>query len=346
MAETAASAGVTGAPQKVLRWGILGNGRIARTLIASIDKSSGNTAVAIAARDGAKAAEAAAELDLERGVTYDELLADPEIDVIYNALPNSAHAEWTIKAAEAGKHVLSEKPFATSVAEADAMIAAAKKNGVVVMEAFMYRFHPQWARVEELIHSGALGKIRYVTAEFSFAMEDYGNIRFSGPLKGGAMMDVGCYCVNFLRYIAGLDDPTAKVSTVSGIANYATQPGTGVDELFAGSIGFSSGLAAQFACSLRASGGVGAKIVGESGFIEMPNPWFGGNPAQLQVSQFGKSLKEGVEGADNYLLEVDHFAACVHGTATPKISLEDSRENTVVVEALYAAEKGGQTVKL
>lgn len=340
----AATAGSSTVSDVDLKYGILGNGRIARTLLGAIDKIEGCHAVAIAARNPAQAEKTALECGLERGSTYQELIDDPGIDVIYNALPNSLHAEWTVKAANAGKHVLSEKPFAVTVAEADAMIEAAQRNKVVVMEAFMYRFHPIWGRVEELIRSGAIGHVRYVLAHFAFGMSDTGNIRFSKSLAGGAMMDVGCYCVNFTRYIADLVTPGATVERVSAESSYNVEAdGTrGVDEATLGNLYFSNDMLAQFACSIRVPGGHLSRIVGEEGSIEIPSPWFAGAPAQLILTRSsGGPLTEGIAGGDQYALEVSHFNDCVCRGISPRITHENSRQNTAAVAAILqsAAEK-------
>src|SRR5262245_9159437 len=187
-----------------LRWGVISTGWVARTFISALRDSEDQRVVAVASRDGARAAALAAEFGVPRAYgAYAELLADPEVEAVYIGLPNSLHAEWTIAAVRAGKHVLCEKPLAVSRAEAEAMFEAARAAGVWLMEAFMYRFHPQTLRVQELITSGAIGQVRLIRAIFCFTVADPNNVRLSAELAGGALMDVGCYPLNFARMIAG-----------------------------------------------------------------------------------------------------------------------------------------------
>ena len=186
-----------------MRWGVISTGWVARTFIAALRESEDAQVVAVASRDTGRAAATAAEFGLARAYgTYAELLADPDVDAVYIGLPNSLHAEWAIASVRAGKHVLCEKPLAVSSAEAEAMFEAARTAGVWLMEAFMYRFHPQTLKVQELIGAGAIGEVRLVRAAFCFTVSDPANVRLSSELAGGALRDVGCYPVNFARMIA------------------------------------------------------------------------------------------------------------------------------------------------
>ncbi|MDQ3812661.1 MAG: Gfo/Idh/MocA family oxidoreductase, partial [Armatimonadota bacterium] len=316
MAEPTTIASVDAAARP-LKWGVLGTGRIARKLLTAIQKVDAAQAWAVASRKADRARQTADEFAAPRGYTYDDLVNDPEVEVVYNSLPNALHAEWTIRLLEAGKHVLSEKPFSATVWEAEEMMRAARTNNVLLMEAFMYRFHPQWRRVEEIVRSGHIGTVRFIRSAFMFRMDNFEDIRFSAPLAGGALMDVGCYCVNFSRYIASLENPGTEPVAVYAAANFhANDDGSpGVDETLAGTLRFPAGVLAQFVCSLRMPGGVMGEIVGDRGKIEIAHPWLGGNPPKITVTTGGTTSVEEIPEADNYAAEVAHFCDCIlHGT--------------------------------
>ena len=187
-----------------LRWGLLGTARINRMVIPPLRASAGNRLVAVASRDLARARGYAQEWGIERAHgAYEALLADPGIDAVYIPLPNHLHAEWTIPAARAGKHVLCEKPLALTVAEVDAMGAAAREGGVVLAEAFMYRHHPQTLKVKELVDAGAIGPVRFVRGTFSFPLTRPGDVRLQPEWGGGCLWDVGCYPLSFTRFVLG-----------------------------------------------------------------------------------------------------------------------------------------------
>ncbi len=214
-----------------LRWGLLSTARINRSVIPPLRMSPRNELVAVASRSKDKAEAYAKQWDIPRTFgSYEEMLADPGIDVIYNPLPNSLHAHWTIEAARAGKHVLCEKPLAISAAEVDAMVEAAKQAGVVVTEAFMYRHHPQTLKVKELVDGGAIGRLRMVRGSFSFNLSREGDVRLDPALGGGSIWDVGCYPISYARFIIGAEPIEVFGRQVLGQ--------TGVDELFTGSLVF------------------------------------------------------------------------------------------------------------
>ena len=191
-------------PSQTLRWGLLSTARINKALITPLQISKRNHLLAIASRSQEKADAYAHEKKIERAYgSYADLLADPDIDVIYNPLPNHLHAEWTIKAVEAGKHVLCEKPLALSTGEVDAMAAAAKKHGKVVAEAFMYRSHPKTLKVKEIVDSGELGQLKIVRGSFSFMMTNPDDIRWQPEMGGGGLWDIGCYPLSFTRAALG-----------------------------------------------------------------------------------------------------------------------------------------------
>jgi xylose dehydrogenase (NAD/NADP) len=194
--------------QRTLNWGLLSTARINRALIAPLHASQRTTLLAVASRSESTAQAFAREWNIPRAYgSYDSLLADPDIDVIYNPLPNHLHAEWTIRALRAGKHVLCEKPFALSLAEVDAMIAASKETGRVLAEAFMYRHHPQTMKVKELVDGGALGKLQLIKGAFTYIFTREGNFRGIKEMGGGSIWDVGCYPVSYARMLVG-SEPT------------------------------------------------------------------------------------------------------------------------------------------
>lgn len=242
-----------------LRMGILGAAKIAGSFMVGAKASSRVEVVAIASRDPARGEAFARTHGIARACTYDELIADRGIDAIYNPLPNSLHAAWSIAAARAGKHVLCEKPLATSEAEAQAMFAAADASGVVLVEAFPYMFQPQTLEIERLIASGAIGDVRTMFAAFGFTIADAGNIRLDATLGGGALMDAGCYPVSFVRQVFG-----CRPAHVTATARWLD----GVDQTLAATLEFPGGGIAQISCSFATAVHRRAIIAGSTGVIE------------------------------------------------------------------------------
>lgn len=289
-----------------IRWGILSTANIAvKRFIPGVAKTRNGVVVAIASRNPTRAREVAAKLEIPRSYgSYEELLADPEIDAIYNALPNSMHAEWTVAAARAGKPVLCEKPLAVDPHEARAMIDACRDANVPLMEAFMYRFHPQHAVVRELIDSGAIGEVRFVRSAFTFMLEPFDplNVRVQRDLAGGALMDVGCYCVNAARMIFGEEPQWAS-------AQSDLRDDFGVDVSSAGILGFSRDRTSIFDCGFRAAGPGFYSVGGTTGSITVPDafvPDFG--ERTILVSNRSGTRVETVPGADHYAREAEVFA--------------------------------------
>jgi len=244
-----------------LRIGVLGAANIARNFTAALRSSDKVDVCAVASRDAAKAAAFAAEVGIAQSFgSYEAMLADPSIEAIYNPLPNNLHAEWTIRAAEAGKHVLCEKPLAASASEAEAMFAAAARHGVRVVEAYPYRAQPQTIKVAALLREGAIGKVQLVQASFGFPLAVSGNIRWDPALAGGALMDAGSYPVSLVRMAAG-----ERPLRAQAFARFAD---SGVDQTLVGSIDFAGGVLAQIACSFGTARHRHALIVGDAGTIE------------------------------------------------------------------------------
>jgi D-xylose 1-dehydrogenase (NADP+, D-xylono-1,5-lactone-forming) len=323
------------AEQKV-RWGVLSTSNIGRrAVLPAIQRSSNGELVAVASRDAQKARAFAGELGIPRAYAgYDQLLADREIDAVYIPLPNSMHHEWTIKAAQAGKHILCEKPLALNAAECAAMEAAAQAHGVLLMEAFMYRFHPQTARVTELLRQGAIGEPRLIHAAFTFRLTNPANIRLQANLGGGALMDVGCYCVNISRTLFG-----AEPVEVQAFADWGT---SGVDEQLLGSLRFAGGGYAQFDSALTLARREYYQVAGTEGVIEVPVAFLPGQgDTTIRIHNGAGERTETIAGADEYQLMAEHFAACVRGQATLRYPPAEAAANMHVIEALYRSARNG-----
>ena len=328
---------------KQLNWGILGAAKIARSLAPAIRESRFARAYAVASRTLAKAETFANEHGFEKSYgSYEALLEDPEVQVIYNPLPNSLHCEWTIKALNAGKHVLCEKPLADNTAQCEQMIAAAKKSGRLLMEAFMYRFHPQTSKIKELVTQGTIGEVRIVRAAFGFPLnQEVPNVRLVEKLTGGCLMDVGCYCVNAIRNLLG-EEPIS-------VLGYATrEKTTGVDLTFAGTLIFSNHRVGIFNSSFQTVLDWGVEIVGTEGRIFVPSPW----KPNAQLASFTVETRgepktiEVRDGGGIYHLEVDHFSRCILEDQPLGLPPEDGLRNMAVIDALQESARTGRAVKV
>lgn len=325
-----------------LRWGVLSTANIGRAAVnPAIQASANGELLAVASRDSEKAQAFAAEHGIPRSYgSYQALLADPDVDAVYIPLPNSLHLEWAIKAAEAGKHVLCEKPLALTEVECRAMIDAAEANGVRLMEAFMYRFHPRIHRVLERVAAGEIGDLRVIRSSFTFRLTRPDNIRWDPDLGGGALMDVGCYCVNVSRTIAG-----AEPIEVQATANWTDR---GVDQEMAGVLRFADGAIAHFDCALTMERNEICEVAGTEGQFVIPSAFLPGKgdvSICLLKGREGES-RELVGGVDEYQEMVEHFAACVEGGQPFRYPAEEAALNLRVIEALYRAAREGGPVKL
>ena len=316
-----------------IKWGVLGCAGIAiRALIPAITSCQNAELYALASRDEDKARRIAGEHNAEKAYgSYGALLDDPEVDAVYIPLPNSMHAEWTIKAAASGKHILCEKPLAINVKECQEMIDACRGNGVKLMEAFMYLFHPQNVKVKELIEGGAIGGVKLVRASFSSKITDLNNIRLSQDLGGGAMMDLGCYTINVSRFMTASEPEEVYANVQFGQESK-------VDESAAGLLKFPDGVQAQFDCSFRTGRRNHYEIVGEEGTIQVPSSFVPGTiDTKIIITDMRNTNTETITipGIDQYKLEVEHFSHCVITDSESMYGDSDALANMSVIEAVY-----------
>jgi predicted dehydrogenase len=314
----------------VLRWGILGPGRIAPRLVRAIGRCARGTLHAVASRDAGRAAAFAATHGVARSYgSYDELLADPAIDVVYVSLPNHLHARWTVAALEAGKHVLCEKPLALTVADVDTVIDASARSGRIAVEAFMYLHHPQTLRAVELARDGSLGRLELVNGTFSFFLTYPNDPRVDPTMGGGSLWDVGCYPVSLARRVAG-EEP----DRVHAFARFDER---GVDRTFIGQMHFPGGLLAQFDSGFAAPDRERIEIVGSDATLVLTAPFLPepeGPPPSLTLWRGREATTIDVESLDQYGAEVDDLTAAVLDGTAPRLTLESSRGNIATLVEL------------
>lgn len=324
---------------RVLRWGILGTARINRALIPPLRKSKRSRLQAVASRDSNRAAEYAREWKIPRSFgAYEALLADPEIDAIYISLPNTLHTEWTIRAAEAGKHVLCEKPLAVSLEEVDAIIDAGQRTGVVIAEAFMYRHHPQTLKVKELVDRGVLGKLQLVRGSFTYKLRRVNDVRLKPELGGGSIWDVGCYPISYARTLVGSEPVEVYAWQVTGPS--------GVDLMTVGSMRFPGDTFAQFDSSFDTQSRSQVEVVGSEASLLVQAPYKPGEREKLILKQDERIEEIPVKGNMTYLGEVEDLESAVLDGTPPRISLADSRANVAAILALIESARLGQPVSL
>jgi xylose dehydrogenase (NAD/NADP) len=335
-----------------VRIGVLGAANIARkVVIPSIVRAEGVELAAIAS-ESTKAADFLEQTELQtadgvalrdsvRACTYDELLEDDSIDAVYIPLPNNLHAPWSKRAADAGKHVLCEKPAARTRTEAEEMVEHCVAAGVVWMEAFMYRFHPQRPVVFERLRGGAIGELRLVRSLFTFTVTSPENVRRRPELGGGSLYDVGYYCVNASRWVMGAE-PVAVSATMS------LGP-EGVDEEFSGLLDFGDGRLAQIASSFTQPYRHEVELLGSAGRIRVPAAFVNGSEPVAVELEDARGDRERIEvpGDDEYRLEVEDFAECVRAGRQPEVvSHADTLANMAAIDALYEAARSGRRVEL
>lgn len=319
--------------QARIRWGILSTARIGTgRVIPAIQKSRNGKVLAIASRSMASAQAAAQEMGIERAYgSYEDLLADPDIDAIYNPLPNHLHAPWSLAAAKAGIPTLCEKPFAMSASEAEAMVEGFHKRSVLLAEAFMYRFHPQTDRVRELVSEGAIGEVRLLRGSFAFNFDRPGNYRLKPEMGGGGLMDVGCYPITYMRLITGEEPEHAS--------GYARMSSTGIDDLFAGVLSFPSGVIGHFDCGFEAAFHQRFEVHGSEGRIVARKP-FTPNPDEepvIEIWHGDEVTTERIAPVDHYQLMVEDFADALLEGRPLRFEPGDAVATMRVLDALMEA---------
>jgi xylose dehydrogenase (NAD/NADP) len=319
-----------------LRLGLLSTARINREILAGAAATDAVDVVAVASRERARAEAYARDHGLGRAHgSYDELLADPEVDAVYNPLPNSLHIPWSLRALEAGKHVLCEKPLSSRADEVAAAFETATRRGLLLAEAFMYRHHPQMARAAELVRGGSIGRLRAIHAVFSFRLADRANVRMLRELDGGALMDVGCYCVSGARLLAG------EPELVYGDATWGE---TGVDVAFHGTLRFAGDVVAQFEASFVAPRRQRLEAIGEEGTLALEAPWRWDWGGDVVLERGSGAERIGVPDANAYRLELENFAAAVAGRAEPLLGRDDALGQARTLEALFRSARDGRPV--
>jgi xylose dehydrogenase (NAD/NADP) len=316
-----------------VRWGLLSTARINRAVLAGARQTDRAEVVAVASRDQRRADDYASEHRIERAHgSYEALLDDPDVDAIYVSLPNSLHVEWSIRALEAGKHVLSEKPFDRRPGEVERAFDAADQAGRLLMEAFMYRHHPQTKKLQEVVAAGAIGELRHLRSSFSFTLGDPADVRLAPELDGGSLMDVGCYCLSISRLLAG------EPEQVFGRQRTGT---TGVDMGFVGVLEFPGGVLGEFHCAFDLPDASGLEAIGSEGRVLVSEPFRCEDPHLILNGE-----RIDVEDIDRYQLQVENFSAAIRGEAAPLLGREDAVGQARAIDALYRSAASGTAVSL
>ena len=327
----------------MVKWGVLSTANIGRWAVnPAIQSSANGELVAVASRDDDRARAFAKEQGIPRHHgSYEALLDDPDVDALYIPVPNSIHREWTIRAARAGKHVLCEKPLAMDGSECEDMAVAAEEANVLLIEAFMYRFHPRTGRVLSMLSDGVVGDLRSVRSAFTFRLTQPDNIRLNPELGCGALMDVGCYCVNVSRTLAG-----AEPVEISATARWTRR---GVDNELVGVMRFEGDVTAHFDCALTMERSEFYEAAGADGQLRVESAFLPGSADVVIEERRGHAgVREHlVPGVDEYRLMVEHFADCVTGGTPVRYPAREAAANMRVIEALYrSARNGGRPVGL
>jgi predicted dehydrogenase len=318
-----------------LRLGLLSTARINDDILQGAAPSSDVEVVAVGSRDPARAETYAREKGIGRAHgSYEELLADPAVDAIYNSLPNSLHVPWTLRALEAGKHVLVEKPFDRRPEEVARAFDAADAAGLIVMEAFMYRHHPQTKKLREVVAAGSIGELREIRSTFTYQLDDPTDVRLFSELDGGSLMDLGCYCISGSRLLAGEPELVEGTQVIGG---------DGVDVHFTGTLTFDGGVVSRFECGFDSPQSSTLEAIGSEGSAFVNEPW--------SCSEHAIALRRGchtarveVEDVDRYRLQLENFAAAIEGRAAPLLARPDALGQARTIEALYRSAESGAAV--
>ncbi len=321
-----------------VKWGLISTADINGKLLAGAAESDDVEILAVGSRDADRAATYAKEHGIERSYgTYDELLADPDVQAVYNPLPNNMHSEWSIRALEAGKHVLCEKPFSMHPKEVADAFDAADRTGLVLSEAFMWRHNPQTKKLAELVAGGAVGELRLIRSTFSYALFDTDNIRLRPDAEGGSLMDVGCYCISGSRLLGG--EPTA----VTG--RQYTGP-SGTDWLFTAILEFPNDVLATFDCATCLTPRDELEAIGTEGSLFLDDPWHCNNPV-IEVRRDGKVVDRiEVDRQNSYRLELEDVNAAIRGERGALLGRDDAMGQVRTIEALFESVSEGRRISV
>ena len=319
-----------------VRWGILSTAEINRAVIPAAQASEAVELIAVASRDAARAEAYAREWGIERPYgSYDALLADSQVEAVYISLPNSMHWEWSVRALEAGKHVLCEKPFSRDPSAVEAAFDAAERAGRLLSEAFMYRHTPQTARLVDLVRGGAIGELRIVRSAFNFALYDTENIRLRADVEGGALMDVGCYCVNSSRLLAGEPEVAFGRALIGP---------TGTDWVFAGVLGFGD-VSGLFHCGTALPFRDELEAIGSEGSVFLDDPWHSKRPV-LELRRGDEVERIELKPVDAYRLELENMSDAIRGEGEPLLGRQDAVGQARTLEALFRSARTGEPAHL
>ena len=321
-----------------LRWGLLSTARINGAILHAARESKEAEIVAVASREAGRAQTFASEHGIARAHgSYEALLADPEVEAVYVPLPNALHVDWSVRALEAGKHVLCEKPMDRRAEAVERAFDAADRAGRVLSEGFMWRHHPQARALADALDEGVVGRVRAIRASFGFPLDRPGDVRFDPALDGGSLMDVGCYCVSGARLVAGAEPEAVRAEQVLG-------PGS-VDVRMAAVLRFPGDVVATFDCGFDIAPNHHLEVVGETGSLWLGDPWHC-REAQIEVRRTGeKARRVKVAKADPYRCELEDMAAAVRAGREPRLGRADAVGQARTIEALYrSAAAGGETV--
>jgi predicted dehydrogenase len=325
-----------------VRWGVLGTARIAKNqVIPAINNTKHNKVIAVASRDLSRALEFATPLQITKAFgDYEDMLSDPEIDAIYIPLPNDDHAPWAIKAMEAGKHVLVEKPFALNADEAQHMVSVSLDKSVVLMEAFMYRYNTRFDKFIQIVRFGDVGKIRFIQSSFTFNLTNPDDFRLHSEQGGGALYDLGCYCVNFQRQLANREPLKVQASMYQG--------NTDVDLQMSGNMEFDEAILSHFDVAFNGFPQQSTRVLGSDGFLEIEQPFNpSGSGSTARLTKEGETKTLTFKAENDYEKMISHFYEVIIRRAIPKFPLSDAINNLIAMQALLeSARNGGMVVKL
>ena len=316
-----------------VRWGVLFTALINTKVLRGAALSVDVDVVAVASRDPARAEQYAAQWGIGRAYgSYDELLAAADIDAVYVPLPNGLHHEWTMRALRAGKHVLCEKPYSPRPEEVEEAFDEADSRGLVLSEAYMYRYNPQTLRVAKLVRDGAIGEVRTIGAAFSWPTDAPGDVRLDPALDGGSLLDVGAYCVSAARLFAGEPE---RVSALSRLGS------SGVDMTFVGLLEHPSGALTHFDCGFHMPDRSHLEIVGTTATIDVTDPWHCFTPRILVMPQDGLPYQVDVPVENSYLLELEQFGRAIRGEPHELLGRADARGQSRTIAALLRSARNG-----